>query len=87
MLDDFTIQERDLFEKVDENQDGFITAKEFLKIAKLLVDFGKFYFEFRSRPFLFLEYINDLPLASNLKTRLFADDVNLTLSHRSSDIL
>jgi len=38
-------------------------------------------------PFLFLVYINDLPLASNLKTRLFADDANLTLSHKSSVML
>jgi len=28
-----------------------------------------------------------LPLASNLKTRLFADDANLYLSHKSSVML
>jgi len=33
------------------------------------------------------QMINDLPLASNLKTRLFADDANLTLPHKSSVML
>jgi len=35
-------------------------------------------------PFLFLVYIDNMPLASSLKTCLFADDANLTLSHKSS---
>ena len=34
------------------------------------------------RPLLFTMYINDLPLASNLNTKLFADDAVLTLSNK-----
>ena len=33
-------------------------------------------------PLLFIIYINDLPLASNLNTKLFADDAVLTLSNK-----
>ena len=33
-------------------------------------------------PFLFIIYINDLPLASDLNTKLFADDAVLTLSDK-----
>ena len=32
-------------------------------------------------PLLFIIYMNDLPLASNFRTRLFADDTSLTLSN------
>ena len=32
-------------------------------------------------PLLFTIYINDLPLASDFKVHLFADDTNLTLTH------
>ena len=32
-------------------------------------------------PLLFIIYINDLPLASNFRSRLFADDPSLTLSN------
>jgi len=35
------------------------------------------------RPLLFLLYVNDLPLVSNFKTILFADDMVLSLSANS----
>ena len=38
-------------------------------------------------PLLFTIYINDLPLASDFKVHLFADDTNLTLTHSQSEIL
>jgi len=34
-------------------------------------------------PLLFLLYVNDLPLVSNFKTILFADDIVLSLSANS----
>ena len=34
-------------------------------------------------PLLFSLYVNDLPHASNFDTTLFADDINLHLSHLS----
>ena len=34
-------------------------------------------------PLLFILYINDLPLASEFSTTLFADDTYLTLSHNN----
>ena len=38
-------------------------------------------------PLLFLIYINDLPNACNLRIRLFADDVSLTMSNKSKTLL
>ena len=38
-------------------------------------------------PLLFTIYINDLPLASDFKVHLFADDTNLTLTHSQPEIL
>ena len=38
-------------------------------------------------PLLFLLYINDLPLVSNLNTKLFADDTVLTATNTTSNIL
>ena len=38
-------------------------------------------------PLLFTIYINDLPLASDFKVHLFADDTNLTLMHSQPEIL
>ena len=38
-------------------------------------------------PLLFLLYVNDLPLASNFDTTLFADDTNLHLSNHNINIL
>ena len=32
-------------------------------------------------PLLFIIYVNDLPLATNLNIRLFADGTNITASH------
>ena len=37
-------------------------------------------------PFLFIIYINNLPLTSKLQVRLFADDTNLTASHYNGGI-
>ena len=34
-------------------------------------------------PLLFISYVNDLPLASEFSTTLFADDTYLTLSHNN----
>ena len=33
-------------------------------------------------PFTFLMHVNDLPMASNLDTKLFADNTVLTMSHQ-----
>jgi len=38
-------------------------------------------------PLLFLVYVNDLPLASKLNTKLFADDTSLTMSNKCLDTL
>ena len=38
-------------------------------------------------PLLITIYINDLPLASDCKVHLFADDTNLTLTHSQSEML
>ena len=38
-------------------------------------------------PLLFTIYINDLPLASDFKEHLFADDTNLTLTHPQPEML
>jgi len=38
-------------------------------------------------PILFLCYINDLPQATNLLSRLFADDTACTASHSNLDTL
>jgi len=38
-------------------------------------------------PLLFLVYVNDLPLASKLNTKLFADDITLTMSNKCLDTL
>ena len=38
-------------------------------------------------PLLFILYINDLPLASELLTLLFADDTTLLMSHDDLNIL
>ena len=38
-------------------------------------------------PLLFTIYINDLPLASDFKVDLFADDTNLTLTHSQPEML
>ena len=38
-------------------------------------------------PLLFTIYINDLPLASDFKVHLFADDTNLTLTHSQPEML
>ena len=38
-------------------------------------------------PLLFIIYRNDLPLATKLQVRLFADDTNLTVSHHSENLL
>ena len=38
-------------------------------------------------PLLFIIYVNDLPLATNLHVRLFADDTNITASHHHKDTL
>ena len=36
---------------------------------------------------LFILYTNDLPQATKLQVRLFADDTNLTASHHSENLL
>ena len=38
-------------------------------------------------PLLFTIYNNDLPLASDFKVHLFADDTNLTLTHSQPEML
>ena len=38
-------------------------------------------------PLLFIIYVNDLPLSTKLKVRLFADDTNLTASYHNSNDL
>ena len=38
-------------------------------------------------PLPFTIYINDLPLASDLKVHLYADDINLTLTHSQPEML
>ena len=38
-------------------------------------------------PLLFTTFINDLPLASDVKVHLFADDTNLTLTHSQPEML
>ena len=38
-------------------------------------------------PLLFIVYVNDLPLATNLIIGLFADDTNITASHYNKDTL
>jgi len=38
-------------------------------------------------PLLFIIYINDLPLATNLQVRIFADDTNITASHHQKEYL
>ena len=38
-------------------------------------------------PLLFSLYVNDLPYASKFETTLFADDINLHLSHNNIDYL
>ena len=38
-------------------------------------------------PLLSIIYVNDLPLATNLNIRLFADDTNITASHCNKDTL
>ena len=38
-------------------------------------------------PLLFTIYINDLPLASDLKVHLYADDISLTLTHSQPEML
>ena len=38
-------------------------------------------------PILFLLYVNDLPNVSKFKTTLFADDINLHLSHSNISLL
>ena len=38
-------------------------------------------------PLLFIIYINDLPLASDFKKHLLADDTNLTLTHSQAEML
>ena len=38
-------------------------------------------------PLLFIIFVNDLPLATNLHVRLFADDINITASHHHKDTL
>ena len=38
-------------------------------------------------PLLFIIYTNDLPQATKLQVRLFADDTNLTASHHSENLL
>ena len=35
----------------------------------------------------FLLYVNDLPYASNFETTLFADDINLHISHHDIHVL
>ena len=38
-------------------------------------------------PLLFIIYTNDLPKATKLQVKLFADDTNLTASHHSENLL
>ena len=38
-------------------------------------------------PLLFIIFVNDLPLATNLHVRLFADATNITASHHHKDTL
>ena len=38
-------------------------------------------------PLLFIFYVNNLPAASNFRTRLFADDTSFTISNKSSKTL
>ena len=38
-------------------------------------------------PLLFIIYVNDLPLVTNLHVRFFADDTNITASHLHKDTL
>jgi len=38
-------------------------------------------------PLLFLVYVNDLPLTSKFNTKLFANDITLTMSNKCLDTL